>query len=118
MVIPLKYFSSRHIIGNGYHQRDKIQAKPDKIKHEMESVKKSKVNQSQQKVNPVKFKVKDGAKDKSSDSLQLGIRFSTLGFMNSSDSVAGMVSRCSSPILRESSGSTVGKSSVIAIAEK
>nr|GEZ39328.1 hypothetical protein [Tanacetum cinerariifolium] len=45
--------------------------------------------------------------DKSSDSLWFGIRFSTLDFMNSSDSVAGIVSRCSSPILRESSGSTV-----------
>nr|GEU46336.1 hypothetical protein [Tanacetum cinerariifolium]GEU54080.1 hypothetical protein [Tanacetum cinerariifolium] len=36
--------------GNGYHQRDKIQAKPDKIEHETKSVEKSKVkkvNQSQ-----------------------------------------------------------------------
>nr|GEW77481.1 hypothetical protein [Tanacetum cinerariifolium] len=41
---------------NGYHQRDKIQAKPDKTKHKMESMKKSKVNQSQQKVNPTKSK--------------------------------------------------------------
>nr|GFD61830.1 hypothetical protein [Tanacetum cinerariifolium] len=30
-------------------------------------------------------------------------------FMNSSDSVAGIVSRCSSPILRELSGSSVDK---------
>nr|GFC17832.1 hypothetical protein [Tanacetum cinerariifolium] len=32
--------------GNGYHQMDKIQAKPDKTEHETESVEKSKVNQS------------------------------------------------------------------------
>nr|GEZ18404.1 hypothetical protein [Tanacetum cinerariifolium] len=40
-----------------------------------------------------------------SDSLGFGIRFSTQDFMNSFDSVAGIVSRCSSPILRESMGS-------------
>nr|GFC62813.1 hypothetical protein [Tanacetum cinerariifolium] len=34
-----------------------------------------------------------------------GTRFSTQDFINSSDSVAGIVSRCSSPILRESMGS-------------
>nr|GFC01424.1 hypothetical protein [Tanacetum cinerariifolium] len=56
--------------------------------------------------------------DKSSDSLGFGTRFSTLDFINSSDSVSEIVSRCSSPILRESSGSTVGKSNVIAIAGK
>nr|GEY87055.1 reverse transcriptase domain-containing protein [Tanacetum cinerariifolium] len=39
-------------IGNIYLQKDKIQAKPNKTKHEMESVEKS-------KVNPVKVKVKD-----------------------------------------------------------
>nr|GEV62080.1 integrase, catalytic region, zinc finger, CCHC-type, peptidase aspartic, catalytic [Tanacetum cinerariifolium] len=44
---------------NGYRQKDKIKAKPDKTEHEMKSVEKSKVNQRQQKVNPVK--VKDGA---------------------------------------------------------
>nr|GEV62228.1 retrovirus-related Pol polyprotein from transposon TNT 1-94 [Tanacetum cinerariifolium] len=33
--------------GKGYHQRDKIKAKPDKTEHEMESVEKSKVNKSQ-----------------------------------------------------------------------
>nr|GEW23814.1 hypothetical protein [Tanacetum cinerariifolium] len=52
-----------------------------------------------------------------SDSLGIGIRFSTTDFMNSSDSVAGMVSRCSSPILRELSGSSMdrtGSSGVIA----
>nr|GEX49236.1 reverse transcriptase domain-containing protein [Tanacetum cinerariifolium] len=43
------------------------------------------------------------------ESLKLGIRFSTPDFMNSFDSVAGMVSRCSSPILRELSGSSVDK---------
>nr|GEX02395.1 uncharacterized mitochondrial protein AtMg00810-like [Tanacetum cinerariifolium] len=37
-----------------------------------------------------------------SDSLGFGTRFSALNFMNSSDSVAGIVSRCSSPIMRES----------------
>nr|GEU93017.1 hypothetical protein [Tanacetum cinerariifolium] len=42
----------------------------------------------------------------SSDSLGIGTRFSTLDFMNSSDSVSEIVLRCSSPILRESSGST------------
>nr|GEZ57237.1 zinc finger, CCHC-type [Tanacetum cinerariifolium] len=45
-----------YVTGNKYHQKDKIQAKLDKIEHEMESVEKSKVNQSQQ------VKVKDGAK--------------------------------------------------------
>nr|GFA55937.1 hypothetical protein [Tanacetum cinerariifolium] len=54
----------------------------------------------------------------SSDSLGFGIRFLTLDFMNSFDSISGMVSRCSFPILRESSGSIVGKSDVIAIAGK
>nr|GEV73110.1 ribonuclease H-like domain-containing protein [Tanacetum cinerariifolium] len=44
----------------------------------------------------------------SSDSLGIRTRFSTLDFMNSSDSVFEIVLRCSSPILRESSGSTVG----------
>nr|GFA01154.1 hypothetical protein [Tanacetum cinerariifolium] len=53
-----------------------------------------------------------------SDSLGLRIRFSTLDFMNSSDSVFEIMSRCSSPILRESSGFTVSKSSVIAKVEK
>nr|GEV50686.1 reverse transcriptase domain-containing protein [Tanacetum cinerariifolium] len=42
-------------VGNGYHQKDKIKAKPDKTEHEIESVEKS-------KVNPVKVKVKNGAK--------------------------------------------------------
>nr|GFB33136.1 hypothetical protein [Tanacetum cinerariifolium] len=37
------------ITGNGHHQKDKIRAKADKTEHEMESVKKS-------KVNPVKVK--------------------------------------------------------------
>nr|GEX97512.1 hypothetical protein [Tanacetum cinerariifolium]GEX97513.1 hypothetical protein [Tanacetum cinerariifolium] len=46
-------------LGNGYRQKDKIKAKPDKTEHEMESMEKSKVNQSQPKVNSVK--VKDGA---------------------------------------------------------
>nr|GEZ78042.1 hypothetical protein [Tanacetum cinerariifolium] len=41
------------------------------------------------------------------DSLGIGIRFSTLDFSTSSDSVAEMVSRCSSSILRELSGSSV-----------
>nr|GEV86712.1 copia-like retrotransposon [Tanacetum cinerariifolium] len=52
-----------------------------------------------------------------SDSLGIRIRFSTPNFMNSSASVTGMVSRCSSPILRELSGSSVdrtGSSGVIA----
>nr|GEZ29265.1 hypothetical protein [Tanacetum cinerariifolium] len=40
-----------------------------------------------------------------SNSLGFGTRFSTLDFMNSSDFVAGTMSRCSSPILRELSGS-------------
>nr|GEY49405.1 hypothetical protein [Tanacetum cinerariifolium] len=41
------------------------------------------------------------------DSLGFGTNFSTLDFMNSSDSVSKIVSRCSSPILRKSPGSTV-----------
>nr|GFC30044.1 hypothetical protein [Tanacetum cinerariifolium] len=52
-----------------------------------------------------------------SDSLGIGIRVSTLDFINSSDSAAGMVSRCSSLILRELSGSSMdktGSSGVIA----
>nr|GEV83320.1 hypothetical protein [Tanacetum cinerariifolium] len=48
----------------------------------------------------------------------IGTRFSTLDYMNSSNSISEIVSRCSSPILRESSGSTVGKSNMIAIAGK
>nr|GEW42495.1 hypothetical protein [Tanacetum cinerariifolium] len=48
--------------------------------------------------------------DKSSDSLGFGTRFLTLDFTNSSDSVSGIVSKCSSPILRVSSGSTVAGS--------
>nr|GFA70360.1 hypothetical protein [Tanacetum cinerariifolium] len=36
-------------------------------------------------------------------------KFSTPDFMNSSDFVAGMVSRCSSPILKELSGSSVDR---------
>nr|GEY96790.1 reverse transcriptase domain-containing protein [Tanacetum cinerariifolium] len=43
--------------------------------------------------------------DSPSDSLGFGTRFSTQDFMNSSNFVAGIVSRCSSPILRESTGS-------------
>nr|GEZ05864.1 ribonuclease H-like domain-containing protein [Tanacetum cinerariifolium] len=34
-----------NMAGNGYHQKDKIQAKPDKTEHEIKSVEKSKVNQ-------------------------------------------------------------------------
>nr|GEX38836.1 reverse transcriptase domain-containing protein [Tanacetum cinerariifolium] len=41
---------------NGYHQKDKIKAKADKTEHEIKSVEKSKVNQSQQKVNLDKVK--------------------------------------------------------------
>nr|GFA73532.1 retrovirus-related Pol polyprotein from transposon TNT 1-94 [Tanacetum cinerariifolium] len=48
------------------------------------------------------------------NSLGIGTRFSTLDFITSSDSVAGIVSRCSSPILRESTGSSVDKMGVIA----
>nr|GEV79877.1 hypothetical protein [Tanacetum cinerariifolium] len=51
-------------VDNGYHQRDKIQAKPDKTEHEIKSVEKSKVNQSQQKLNPIKVKVKNRAEVK------------------------------------------------------
>ncbi|GKF89377.1 hypothetical protein Tco_0263340 [Tanacetum coccineum] len=45
----------------------------------------------------------------------VGTKFSTLYFISSSDSVSRIVSRCSSPILRESSGFTVDKTGVIAI---
>nr|GEV67967.1 reverse transcriptase domain-containing protein [Tanacetum cinerariifolium] len=41
-------------VGNGYYQKDKTKAKPNKTEHEMESVEKS-------KVNPVKVNVKDEA---------------------------------------------------------
>nr|GEW97957.1 reverse transcriptase domain-containing protein [Tanacetum cinerariifolium] len=44
-----------------------------------------------------------------SDSLGIRTRSSTLDFITSSDSVAGIVSRCSSPILRELSGFSVDK---------
>nr|GEX29830.1 hypothetical protein [Tanacetum cinerariifolium] len=50
-----------------------------------------------------------------SKSLGMGIRFSTPDFMNSSDSVAGMVSRCSSPILRELSGTSMDKTSSLGV---
>nr|GEX03879.1 hypothetical protein [Tanacetum cinerariifolium] len=50
------------MIGNGYHKKDKIQAKPDKTECEMESVKKSKLTKVNKKVNPIKVEVKDGAK--------------------------------------------------------
>nr|GFB85044.1 hypothetical protein [Tanacetum cinerariifolium] len=49
------------------------------------------------------------------DSLRIGTRFSTLDFMNSSDYVARIGSRCSSPIPRELSGSLVAKMGVIAM---
>nr|GFB22917.1 reverse transcriptase domain-containing protein [Tanacetum cinerariifolium] len=54
----------------------------------------------------------------SSDSLGFGTRSSTLDFMSLFDSVSKKLSRCSSPILKKSSSSTVGKSNVIAIAGK
>ncbi|GJW69425.1 hypothetical protein Tco_0854809 [Tanacetum coccineum] len=44
-----------------------------------------------------------------------GARSSTLDFITSSNSVVGMVSRCSSPILRELSGSSIGKTGMIAM---
>nr|GEZ47334.1 hypothetical protein [Tanacetum cinerariifolium] len=49
------------------------------------------------------------------NSLRIGTRSSTLDFITSSDYVAEMVSRCSSPILRELSGSSVDKTGVIAL---
>ncbi|GJR45199.1 hypothetical protein Tco_1313302 [Tanacetum coccineum] len=45
--------------------------------------------------------------DVSSDSLGIGIRSSTLDFMNSSDSFSGIVLSSSFPIMRESSGSRI-----------
>nr|GEU94850.1 putative RNA-directed DNA polymerase, eukaryota, reverse transcriptase zinc-binding domain protein [Tanacetum cinerariifolium]GEV47287.1 putative RNA-directed DNA polymerase, eukaryota, reverse transcriptase zinc-binding domain protein [Tanacetum cinerariifolium] len=48
--------SFRKPIGNGYHQKDKIQAKPDKTKHETKSTEKSKVNQINKKSTPTKSK--------------------------------------------------------------
>nr|GEY30620.1 hypothetical protein [Tanacetum cinerariifolium] len=57
-------FQANASLCNEYHQMDKIQAKPDKTEHEMKSVEKLKVNQSQQKVNPIKVKVKDEAEVK------------------------------------------------------
>nr|GEX11139.1 reverse transcriptase domain-containing protein [Tanacetum cinerariifolium] len=49
-----------------------------------------------------------------SNSLGIGTRSSTLDFITSYDSVAGIVSRCSSPILREFLVSSVDKTGVIA----
>ncbi|GJV59402.1 hypothetical protein Tco_0544749 [Tanacetum coccineum] len=42
-------------------------------------------------------------------------KLSTLDFFTSSDSVAGIVSRCSSSIMRESTGSSVDKTGMIAM---
>ncbi|GKG41186.1 hypothetical protein Tco_0470398, partial [Tanacetum coccineum] len=53
--------------------------------------------------------------DVSSDSLGIETRSSTLDFITSSDSLSGIVLRSSSPMMRESSGSKVGKPGVIAI---
>nr|GEZ86113.1 hypothetical protein [Tanacetum cinerariifolium] len=53
--------------------------------------------------------------DKSSDSLGFRTRFLTLDFMNSSDSFSGIVSRCLSPMIRESLGSLVDRTGVITI---
>ncbi|GKE77664.1 hypothetical protein Tco_1543784, partial [Tanacetum coccineum] len=50
-----------------------------------------------------------------SSSLGIGTRISTLDFITSSDSVSGIVIRCSSPILRELLGSSIGSSGVIAL---
>nr|GEY21564.1 hypothetical protein [Tanacetum cinerariifolium] len=47
----------------------------------------------------------------SSDSLGFGTRFLTLDFMNSSDSFSGIVSRCSSLMMRESFVDKIGESS-------
>nr|GEX52148.1 retrovirus-related Pol polyprotein from transposon TNT 1-94 [Tanacetum cinerariifolium] len=52
------------LTGSGYRQKDKIKAKPDKTDHEMESVEKSKVNQSQQKSTQSKSKSKTQPRSK------------------------------------------------------
>ncbi|GJX33616.1 hypothetical protein Tco_0243471 [Tanacetum coccineum] len=52
--------------------------------------------------------------DVSSDSLGIGTRSSTLDFITSSDSFSGIVLSSSFPIMREPSGSKVGKIGVIA----
>nr|GEW67550.1 hypothetical protein [Tanacetum cinerariifolium] len=51
-------------------------------------------------------------------SLGIGTRFSTLEFIISSDSVSGVVLRCLSPILREYSGSSFGRTGAIALTEE
>nr|GEX44074.1 reverse transcriptase domain-containing protein [Tanacetum cinerariifolium] len=43
--VRTRQYLSMGDFGNGYQQKDKIKAKPDKTEYEMESVKKSKVNQ-------------------------------------------------------------------------
>nr|GEY47327.1 hypothetical protein [Tanacetum cinerariifolium] len=48
---------------NGYHKKDKIQAKPDKTEHEKESVENSTVNQSQQKSTQSKSKTEPRSKN-------------------------------------------------------
>nr|GEX41602.1 reverse transcriptase domain-containing protein [Tanacetum cinerariifolium] len=55
---------TKWIFGNGYNKRNKIQAKPDKTEHKTKSMEKSKVNQSQQKLNPDKVKAKKIKKSK------------------------------------------------------
>nr|GEW22412.1 ribonuclease H-like domain-containing protein [Tanacetum cinerariifolium] len=50
--------------GDGCHKKDKIQEKSDKTEHEIESVEKPKVNQSQQKVNPDKVKATKSSSQK------------------------------------------------------
>nr|GEY40085.1 reverse transcriptase domain-containing protein [Tanacetum cinerariifolium] len=42
LILYQAYGNLYAMIGNGYHQNDKIQAKPDKTEHEMESIEKSK----------------------------------------------------------------------------
>nr|GFA85001.1 hypothetical protein [Tanacetum cinerariifolium] len=56
--------TSPSLTGNRYHIKDIIQAKSDKIEHKMKSVEKSKVNLSQQKVNPDKVKATKSNKSK------------------------------------------------------
>nr|GEU35554.1 integrase, catalytic region, zinc finger, CCHC-type, peptidase aspartic, catalytic [Tanacetum cinerariifolium] len=50
----------KNMTGNGYHKKDKIQAKPDKTEHKTESVEKSKVNKS----HPDKVKATKSNKSK------------------------------------------------------
>nr|GEX22164.1 reverse transcriptase domain-containing protein [Tanacetum cinerariifolium] len=77
MVDRFNYLVPR--LGNGYHQRDKIQAKQDKTKHETESVEKTKVKQSQQKSTQSKSKSKTKPRSRADPTLLNEFEIATKG---------------------------------------